>query len=85
MFSAELKKEFFERKKEECRGLNHFRSGSSVDLCAGCNLNLKKLFDEKKNKDSPEFKAANYKKFKDRLDWTGVEFPSGQEDFKTFF
>ena len=45
---------------------------------------MKKDFDGKKNKGSPEFKAANYKKFKDRLDWTGIEFPSGQEDFKTF-
>ena len=45
---------------------------------------MKKDFDEKKNKDHPLFKAASYKKFRDRLNWSGIEFPSGQEDFKTF-
>ena len=85
MFSGELKREFYQLKKEECRRAKHFRSESSVDLCGGCNLKLKKDFDEtKSNKVSPEFKAANYKKFRDRLNWSGIEFPSGQEDFKTF-
>ena len=85
VFSGELKREFYQLKKEECQRNKHFRSESSVDLCGVCNLKLKKDFDEKKNnKDSPEFKAANYKKFRDRLNWSGIEFPSGQEDFKTF-
>ena len=85
VFSGELKREFYQLKKEECQRLKHFRSESSVDLCGVCNLKLKKDFDEtKSNKVSPEFKAANYKKFRDRLNWSGIEFPSGQEDFKTF-
>ena len=84
VFSGELKREYYERKKEECHRLKHFRHESSVDLCGVCNLTLKREFDEKKNKDHPRFKAASFKKFRDRLDWSGVEFPSGQEDFKTF-
>ena len=84
MFSGELKREYYECKKQECHRLKHLRHESSTDLCGVCNLKLKIEFDEKKNKDHPLFKAASYKKFRDRLNWSGIEFPSGQEDFKTF-